>query len=116
MLYSGLLNTTCTIFRQTALYDPALTEYGEIDMVWETLYTGVVCRLDVGSVPMRQQRGGLVESGSRKLFVEVSVDIQKDDRVQVGSEYFSVVDVLTITGMIDSHHKEATLSLIDGYS
>lgn len=112
-LYAGMLNNTCTIFRLSSSFDVDSSEFGEIAESWGIVSSSVLCRLDVGSVPIRQIRGGLSEEGMRMLFVEEATDLRKNDRVLVDSEYYQVKDVKNIPGYSTYHHKEAPVELID---
>ena len=112
-LYDGLLNDTCTIYRISSSFDVDTTEYGEMDETWGIVSSGTLCRLDIGSVPIRTTRGGWVETGMRSLFVQQATDLRKHDRVLVDGEYYAVDDVKQIVGYSTDHHKEANVSIID---
>jgi len=115
-LFTGLLNSTCDIYRQTSTYDASTTEYGEIDESWELSSSDVVCRLDLGGEPISQLRGGLIEMGIRRLFIPYATDILKNDKVVYGSDWYLVEDVSDIEGYSSFHHKEAMVRLTDGVS
>ena len=112
-LFNPLLSSTCDIYRQVADYDPATTEFGEIDAQWTLQDSGVACRLDIGSVPSFLRKTGLFESGRRTLYVEYDTNILKNDIISHSSGYYRAEDVREIEGYSGFHHKEISLTFID---
>ena len=115
MSYLDLLNTTCTIYRLSGIsgYDFSASDEGNVDESWDTVTSGVRCRVDIPHFMARRQSAGFIKTGTRMLFLPVNTDLRLGDRVLVDGISYSVVDSSSIVGMRDNHHVEATIEIID---
>lgn len=114
-LFSGLLNSTCSIYRLSGRsgFNFTLSDEGEVDETWSLISSGTACRLDRMSTPMGRDIGGLIERGTGMLFLEYGTNIEDRDRVLLGGKWYVVTDVTIVEGLVDPHHLECSVVLID---
>lgn len=85
------LNETCTIKRATE----TLNEYGEPELAWSDVATGVKCRYVTGSYYQREQLRAVAGAGTivaeAKILLPGGMDIQEGDRIELDSRLYEVL-------------------------
>jgi hypothetical protein len=115
-LYTGLLNSQCSIFRlsgYTGSYDYSSSDFGEVDETWSLIYTGVRCRKDMSSTGTLRLTGGMIETGGTTFYFKSDQDVEDGDRIELASKLYLVNDVIEVEGLSSIHHKEARVQLVD---
>jgi len=108
MSYSGLLNTTCTIQKNTPVQDT--TNYSMVSS-WADYATSVKCRLDQASGGERRDPEDILSRMTHKLFILYRTDLAwKNYRIVIGSNTYVIL--LVIDGGGHGHHVELALELI----
>ena len=108
MSLASLLNTTCTIQRNT---QGAQDAHGHPAASWADTFTSVPCRLS-GARGREINVDQMVVVADYVLYVGPATDITERDRVVLGGVTYDVKFVATVNNRIGAHHKEAALQVI----
>lgn len=114
-MYEELLNTTVTIYRLTGYenYNYTTAVEGEVVESWTPVNLTAKCRIDRFRSPTNRRSDGQVQTGTTMAFFKVDEDVKDGDRIVANGKKYSVVDVYTVEGFDETHHKEAEIRLVD---